>query len=37
LSIPIGAIIEINLKGFTLGDKVEKEINFLIYHFMALT
>jgi hypothetical protein len=29
LSIPIAAIVEISLKGFTLGDKVEKEDNFL--------
>jgi len=37
LSIPIGAIVEISVEGFTLGDKVEKGIFFLIYHFMALT
>jgi hypothetical protein len=28
LSIPIGAIVEISLKGFILGDKVEKGNNF---------
>jgi hypothetical protein len=29
LSIPIGAIVEISIKGFTLGDKVEKGNNFI--------
>jgi hypothetical protein len=28
LSIPIGAIVEISVEGFTLGDKVEKGIFF---------
>jgi hypothetical protein len=37
LSIPISAFTEIRPKGFTLGVKVEKENNFLIYHFIALT
>jgi len=36
LSIPIGAIVEISLKVFTLGDKVEKENNFFNLPFYGL-